>query len=58
MQVSIDEIRAIQEFVDKVNSVPFDEIEWDFPVDNQDLIDWKFTGLSNWYFALMHGVNK
>lgn len=58
MRVEMDEIEIMQEFRNKVNSVPLEDIEWDFPVDNQDIIDWKFTGLSNWDFALMHGVYK
>lgn len=56
MRVSMDEIIAMQKFRNKVNNTPLEEIEWDFPVDEQAVNDWKFIGLSNWEFALMHGV--
>lgn len=58
MVVTTDEILAIQAFVNKINNTPLEEIEWDFEVSEQDLADWRFTGLSNWTFAQMHGVYK
>lgn len=58
MRVTMNDVELIQEFVNKVNSTPLEHIEFDFQVSQEEINDWKFTGLSNWYFVLMHGVYK
>lgn len=58
MRVTSEEVEAIQEYRNKVNSTPLEEIEFDFPVTREQIESWKFTGLSNWDFALFNGEYK
>lgn len=56
MTVEISKIKEIYEFLTKLNNEKLENITW---VDGNNTIritedqinDWKYTGLTNWYFA-------
>lgn len=60
MRVNIDELADALALIEKVNSVPLDEIEWmdregnEVTPDHETVQEWKFVGLSNATFASTH----
>lgn len=56
LTIDLDALQAAKDLIDKVDSVPLNEIAWQrdgatMPVDLETLDAWKFTGLSNHSFA-------
>ena len=56
LTIDLDALQAAKDLIDKVNSVPLNEIAWQrggetMPVDLETLDAWRFTGLSNHCFA-------
>lgn len=54
--VDLDELQKAKNLIDLTNSVPLDEIVWQrngetMPIPLEELEDWRFTGLSNNWFA-------
>lgn len=55
MKVNIEEIEAIYNRLNEINSVPIEEIEWfrnncKVTIDSKTIDEWKFVGLSNSHF--------
>ncbi len=57
MKVNVDEILRIKARLKEINSLKLEEIEWvndkgdPIVVEKSLIAEWKFTGLSNCYFA-------
>lgn len=54
--IDLDELQKAKKLIDLTNSVPLTEIAWQrngktVPVPPEDLEEWRFTGLSNNWFA-------
>lgn len=54
--VNLDELKKAKELIDRINSVPLDRVVWQengntIEVNAELIRMWKFTGLSNNWFA-------
>lgn len=64
VHVSTGFIKEIQNEIDRINNTPLEEINWynseGQPITvSKELVEyWKFTGLSNWYFAQIELEDK
>lgn len=57
MRIDVEEVRKLHARMKEINSVPLEEIEWfengkKIDVDSEIISDWKFMGLTNFYFAV------
>ena len=47
IKVTAKEIKAIREALNRINSVPLDEIVFDIPISPEQVEEYKLTGLNN-----------
>lgn len=55
MRVDVEEIISIHKRIQQINEQPLEQIEWykkgeKIEVDKKQIDEWKFIGLSNFYF--------
>jgi hypothetical protein len=56
LEVDIDELKRISAFIRDINLTPLEDIVWKkdgkvIEVDKEKIEEWKYAGLSNYYFA-------
>jgi hypothetical protein len=58
MRVAIEEVNAMRERRREINDTPLEDIEWTLngevvkDISHEEIVDWKFTGLSNCDFVI------
>lgn len=55
MQVDLEELARVKQYLRHINNTPLDQIEWGYKglklnIDPEVLAEWKFVGLNNTHF--------
>lgn len=55
MQVDLEELARVKQYLRHINNTPLDQIEWIFngkklDIDSEFLAEWRFVGLNNTHF--------